>query len=86
VAKNHLARHPFGSKLRRIEALPLPAGKPRQPGETNLDDGGAFSGEVAKEWVRNQASRGFPVPAKALPGVSDLWLWNEYRKGLRQRK
>ena len=39
LAESHLTRRMFGSMLRRILALPLPAGEARQPGKTNLDGG-----------------------------------------------
>ena len=50
LAESHLTLRLFASMLRRILALPLPAGKARQPGETNLDDGG----EMRERCLRNR--------------------------------
>jgi hypothetical protein len=44
LAESHLTRRLFGSMLRRMEALPRPAGWARQPSQTNLDDGGELTG------------------------------------------
>ena len=43
-AANHLTQRLFGSMLRRILALPLPAGLARQPSETSLDDSVELTG------------------------------------------
>ena len=59
LAESHLTKRLFAVMVRRMEALPLPAGRARQPGETNLDDGGEFVGEVCVKWISNQASHGF---------------------------
>ena len=47
--------HLFGSMLRRMEALPLPAWQARQAGETNLDDEGKLTGRGAANKAVNLA-------------------------------
>jgi hypothetical protein len=74
-------RRMFGSMLRRMEALPLPAGQAQQQGETNLDARGELTVEVSVKWIRNQASHGFLAWAEDLRGRQRLCRWNECEKG-----
>jgi hypothetical protein len=54
LAESHLTRHLSGSMLRRMEALPLPVKSTRQPGKTNLEDGG----ELRKGYLINSFEMG----------------------------
>jgi hypothetical protein len=40
--------------------------------------------EVSGKWIRNQASRGFLILAKALPGASDSMALERIRKRSQQ--
>jgi hypothetical protein len=69
LAESHLTRRLFGSMLRRMEALPLPAGEARRGGETNLADGEELSGEVSGQVLGNGANHGSLVPEAPQPGT-----------------
>ena len=52
-----------------MEALPLPAGSGRQPGESNLYDGGELTEAVSHRVLRNGANDGSLVLKVAQPGA-----------------
>jgi hypothetical protein len=84
LAESHLTRRLFGSMLRRMEALQLPAGWVRQPGETNLDDGGELRKRCPKNRLKNKAIPSFVPRRRPFSVCPSLWDGNGCKKRTRR--
>jgi hypothetical protein len=80
LAESHLTWRLFGSMLRRMEALPPPAGSARRESETSLDGRGELTGEVFEQVLRNGGNLGFFVPEAAQPGTPGALGWKRMQK------
>jgi hypothetical protein len=80
LAESHLTWRLFGSMLRRMEALPLPAGSARRESETSLDGRGELTGDVFEQVLRNGGNLGFFVPEAAQPGTPEALGWKRMQK------
>jgi len=85
-AESHLTRRLFGSILRQIEALPLPAGPALQDGEINLDEGRELREGCLRNRFETKQIMAFWFWQRLCRARLVLWLWNECRNRSKQRQ
>jgi len=67
LAEGHLTRRLFGARVRRMEALPAPAGQRLRVAGENLAKKGGRGGEVSVQSLGDRAVPGLPAVGRSQP-------------------